>query len=390
MSEAHKKAEPGFCYFGEEKLQVEHFKDLFKEKIVFTSIKTLSSTSTGFKAPPALSIDVLVNPDKSLKEARINDRVNGITAKYDSFGKLVMDEWLLKHPESAEAARDYEQRLQVMLEYASSTQKHQMLQFKKQLLLPSAIKPQITAQAREEESGMTFGHIRKGGRKFPEYMMDKGAPTAKIQDSWTLYIPRKIVFSMGLENWMSCRLQWEGDSFVMTPLNYTMIPEKVQSSSTGEYSSLILPIPPNMLFIAGLKVGDYVEWVREGNLLSLRKTEENNPNARKVQKMTSNKYATIGVTIPKSLAEELKIEKGTYLFCTFGKDEKKKLRLWFEVGGRTRDVAELVHLDKEEYGERFVIRIPKSAREGLSIGDEFILEVKDGKLCMKKQQLSST
>jgi hypothetical protein len=380
MAEAHKKIEPGFCYFGEEKLQVEYFKDLFKEKILFTSIKTFSNTSTGFKAPPALSIEVLVNPDKSVKEARINDRVNGITAKYDGSGKLVMDEWLLKHLEATETARGYEQRLQAMLEYASSIQKHQMLQFKKQLLLPSTIKTKITAEAREKEAEKASSSIEKERGKFYEYIMGKEIPTEKISNRWTIYISKKVVYLMGLERNMSCRLQREGNSIVMSVLGYTKIPEKIHSNIKDEHYSLVVPIPKNMLFIAGLKLGDYTVLRRDGDSFSLREADKDTPGARKIIDIGSE---NVGISIPRNMLKGEGIEKGRYILFSFGNDENGKLRVWFEVGGKTRDVSKLSQLGQRE---EFVIGIPESVREGFSRGDELTMEVKEGKLYMRKKQ----
>jgi hypothetical protein len=119
------KQERSFCYFGNEQLRLrEHLESLGKEKIVWESLRTVETISPVFKGKaPALSIELLFNSDKTLKEARIHDRVKSITAKYDGSGKLVMDDWLLKHPECMEAAKDYEQKLNVLLIYTHSIQK---------------------------------------------------------------------------------------------------------------------------------------------------------------------------------------------------------------------------------------------------------------------------
>jgi hypothetical protein len=165
------KLEKDFCHFGGEQLRLkEHLESLGKEKIVWESFRTVDSISpvlplhfpfNGKISPvfkgkaPALSIELMFNADKTLKEVKIVDRAKSITAKYDSSGKLVMDEWLLKHPECMETAKVYEQRLNALLTYTHSIQKHvqkpTLAEPPKQAFQPHAIKTEIPAQPAEKE-----------------------------------------------------------------------------------------------------------------------------------------------------------------------------------------------------------------------------------------------
>jgi hypothetical protein len=104
-----------------------------------------------------------------------------------------------------------------------------------------------------EEQKRRFG---KEKMEFFEHAMDKEASTAKIMRHWTVYLPTRIVSSLGLEKGMSGRLRWEGDSLVMTPFNYTAIPVKVEEAG-GFGGSLVVVIPRNMLIAGGLERGDY-------------------------------------------------------------------------------------------------------------------------------------
>jgi hypothetical protein len=197
------KLEKDFCYLGDEHLQLrEHLESLGKEKIVWESLRTVDSISPVFKgkAPgkplpwlrkklvtepaPVLSIELMFNSDKTLKEARIVDRVNSITAKYDSSGKLVMDDWLLKHPEATETAKVYEKNLGILLlerhyikkpsipEPRKEVQKPIVTESPKQAFQPHAIKTE-----QQEATKLVRHFAGKMGRPFftPEQIRIRNA-----------------------------------------------------------------------------------------------------------------------------------------------------------------------------------------------------------------------
>ncbi len=167
------KLEKDFCYFGNEQLQLrEHLESLGKEKIVWESLRTVESIVPVFRGnAPALSIELMLNADKTLKEARIVDRVNSITAKYDGSGKLVMDDWLLKHPECMETAKSYEKKLGVFLERKylikkppipephKEVQKPIVTESPKQAFQPHAIKTDILIPASQQEVTKLVRHF---------------------------------------------------------------------------------------------------------------------------------------------------------------------------------------------------------------------------------------
>ncbi|NYZ78536.1 hypothetical protein H0N99_00135 [Candidatus Micrarchaeota archaeon] len=204
----------------------------------------------------------------------------------------------------------------------------------------------------------------------------------------SINLPTKLVSEMLLKDKMSYKLEEgrgsEGDYLLITPLKTTAIQRRVQEIG----NSLQVPIPEDMLLIAGLKLGDYVEWGRDGSLLSLRKTEVSNPNARKVHKIGDS----IGVTIPKAYAEELEVKKGMYGLWTFDKDEEGMLRLWLELSKENPHImaictSEVGYVEyKKESRKQFHATIPKGMGEWLEARDEVTLEPIDGKLYIRKKQ----
>ncbi|NYZ79362.1 hypothetical protein H0N99_04405 [Candidatus Micrarchaeota archaeon] len=175
------KLEKDFCHFGDEQLRLkEHLEGLGKEKIVWESFRTVDTISPVFKGKaPALSVELMFNADKTLKEVKIVDRVKSMTAKYDSSGKLIMDEWLLKHPECAETAKVYEQRLNALLTYTRTiqklpasepqkqVQKPSIVESPKQAFQPHAIKTEIPIPASQQEVTRRVRHFTgKMGRPF--------------------------------------------------------------------------------------------------------------------------------------------------------------------------------------------------------------------------------
>jgi hypothetical protein len=170
------------------------------------------------------------------------------------------------------------------------------------------------------------------------------------------------------------RWEQEGESLVWTKLKETAIPTKVQEGIT----SLLVVIPDDMLFIAGLKLGDYVEWGREGNLLSLRKTEGAGTNPMKIRKI-SGTASSVAVTIPKAVAEELKVEKGMYGLWTF--DENG---LWLKLSKENPRISR-IYATSEQYWDDLLMGIPEGFGEHIGKGDLVILEPKDGKLYLTKK-----
>ena len=107
---------------------------------MWESFRTVDSISPVFGGKsPALSIELLFNADKTLKEVKIVDRVKSITTKYDSSGKLVMDEWLLKHPECTEIAKVYEKKLGILLEHNYLIKKPPIPEPQKEVQEPSVV-----------------------------------------------------------------------------------------------------------------------------------------------------------------------------------------------------------------------------------------------------------
>jgi hypothetical protein len=138
-------------------------------------------------------------------------------------------------------------------------------------------------------------------------------------------------------------------------------------------------IPVNMLFISGLKVGDYAAFSEEDGLFCLKKADKDAPYARKIQRLSTSNNA--GITIPSEMAEKAHIEAGQYGFWTFEDFNKP---LWLEVGG-ARDIAKITMLERD-YGAHFWFRIPESMRGKLEKGDEVVLEAKDGKIYLTKSR----
>ncbi len=216
--------------------------------------------------------------------------------------------------------------------------------------------------------------------EFFKHAMGEESYIGKIKDNWSIDIPVRIARFMGLEGGMSFKLGWEGDSLALTPLKETEMPMKIQLSGTvPQKASLRVGIPADMLFIAGLKLGDYAAWSEKDGLLCLRKAEKDAPYARKIQWVGIGRSISAGTTIPAEMAEKAHVEPGRYGFWTF---EDLNKSLWLEVGG-TRDIAKITKVEREG-GARFSIYIPKGMRGKLEKGDEVVLEVKDGKLYVTK------
>lgn len=195
-------------------------------------------------------------------------------------------------------------------------------------------------------------------------------------------LPKKLVSEMHLKNWDCGRWEQEGESLVWARLKETTIPAKVQATYTAQarvqphhYFSLIVVIPEEMLVAGGLKLGDYAEWSREGNLLSLRKTEASNPNAMKVQKTGHS----IGVVIPKAVAEELKVEKGMYGVLTF--DENG---LWLKLSKENPLITRIYVTSL--YEDNLWTIIPEGLGEHIGKGDVVSLKVEGDRLYIRKKQ----
>jgi hypothetical protein len=240
-----------------------------------------------------------------------------------------------------------------------------------------------------EEHRKNLDGFMKG--EFFKHAMGEESYIGKIDDNWSITIPVRMARFMGLEGGMSFKFGWEGDSLVLTPIGETEMPMKIQLGTTlpqnirGGRASLIVGIPPNMLFIAGLKLGDYAAWSEKEGLLCLRKAEKDAPYARKIHWIGGSIGGiSAGTTIPAEMAEKAHVEPGQYGFWTF---EDLNKSLWLEVRG-TRNIAKIIKVEREG-GAKFSIRIPEDMRGRLEKGDEVALEVKDGNIYVTKQQLES-
>lgn len=119
---------------------------------------------------------------------------------------------------------------------------------------------------------------------------------------------------------------------------------------------------------------------REEGHFSLRKTDKDTPGARKIQTVGSR----LGTVIPKCMARDEGIKRGTYLFLAFEWDGTNKT-LWLEAGGKMRDIVRISETGETE-GSSLRFYLHESIRGGLNIGNELIMEAKDGKLYMRKKQ----
>ena len=197
------KLEKDFCHFGDEQLRLrEHLESLGKEKIVWESFRTVDTIVPVFKGKaPALSVEIMLNTDKTLKEVRIVDRVKSISAKYDSSGKLVMDDWLLKHPEATETAKVYEKKLGILLEHNylikkppipepyKEVQKPTVAEPPKQVFQPYAIKTELPAIQKEVSKPVRHFAGKMGRPLFtPEQIEKKNRDIDRFCESKGIYI----------------------------------------------------------------------------------------------------------------------------------------------------------------------------------------------------------
>ncbi|MEM3556086.1 MAG: hypothetical protein QXF56_05190 [Candidatus Micrarchaeia archaeon] len=228
----------------------------------------------------------------------------------------------------------------------------------------------------------------KNAWQFFRYVIGEEQYSTKIQDNWSIRIPIGISRLMGLEVGGSCKLCWEGEYLILTPLKETEMPAKIYLSSTSEDNirigkvSFTIVVPESMLLAAGLKVGEYGAWSEESGLFRLTKAEKDTPYARKLQRLSSN---SASITIPHEIAEKAHIRPGQYGFWTFLDDGINK-SLWLEVREK-RDVAKITKVERD-YGPFFEINIPKSMREKFEKGDTVLLQVREGRLYIKKENSS--
>ncbi len=226
--------------------------------------------------------------------------------------------------------------------------------------------------------------FRKGG--FFNHAMDrtKEAPTiVKVQgvrlEDRSIYLPKKIVSEMQLEYKTSCKFEEGrdsgGDYLMMTPLKTTAIQRRVQKGT----SSCILGIPEDMLFIAGLKIDDYITWHLEEGGLFLRKAEGSDKNARKVIRTD----VCAAVTIPEEFVERLGLRKGGYGIWTFDEDEEGRPRLWLEL---SKENPHIMAIGMIKSKDEFQVSIPQGIGKWLKTQYEAILEPKEGKLYIRKKQ----
>lgn len=199
----------------------------------------------------------------------------------------------------------------------------------------------------------------------------------KNRNRLQLYISREMALKMQLKPGMSGKWNQEGDSWVMTPLDETTFQGKIQKSTSS--SSLCVVIPANMLFIAGLKLGDYVAWSKEESEFHIRKAEKGAQGAQKlfVVGHGTDTYS-VGVAIPEDIVKRLKIENGMYALWTF--DENGP---WIKF---ERENPYITAISQMGDGMEFVVRLYKGSEELLGEVDEVTLRVENGKLYVKPKK----
>jgi hypothetical protein len=172
----------------------------------------------------------------------------------------------------------------------------------------------------------------------------------------------------------------EGEYLAATPLKETAIPRVLHQREL----SLTVTIPEEMLLASGLKVGDYVKWKEEEGQLSLTKTAGAGQYATKLSRWYGSEAE---VAIPVELEKKLKLEAEMFGVLTFGKK-----KLWLEPTRKDPSImtmldarAERSEVNPDSSKQRFAAHLPYNAREFFKRGDITLLEVKDGKLYMRKQ-----
>jgi len=137
----HKTATREFYLFGNEKIWLKY--DLKKPEqhaMFWESVKTIEDMNHPKFGKSALSIELNLNADGSIREAKITDRFRNFTAKFDGIGKLIEDEWLKKSSGYMEFAKECEKGLSSLLEHIGGTQKPSQAPFTKEVFKQHLIK----------------------------------------------------------------------------------------------------------------------------------------------------------------------------------------------------------------------------------------------------------
>jgi hypothetical protein len=159
----------------------------------------------------------------------------------------------------------------------------------------------------------------------------------------------------------------------MTILEETSLPMRIYFLSTG---ALGLTVPEEMLTAAGFKPGDYIRWKgEEDGSLSLTKAEGAGQYVTKILDFGEKN----GIVIPITLVMQHKVEKGMFGIWRFGKGT-----LFLELAHEEPDITR-ISVTEDETKKGLSVRLPHSAEGYFRGADEAILEVKEGKLYVRRQ-----
>lgn len=183
-----------------------------------------------------------------------------------------------------------------------------------------------------------------------------------------LHLPEFMGTALQLEEKPCCKWEQEGKTLIVTPLEKTMIQTKVMSRR----SLLQVTLPEEVQLACGIKLGDYVELSREGNLLSLKKAEAGGQNTRKTHAIGDS----IGIDIPQEMAGELGVKLGMYCVWSPGKG-----KTFMEFRKENPLISKI-----NRYDNAFRVYIPATIRKSLRKGDEVLLEVTEGRIYLKRRE----
>jgi antitoxin component of MazEF toxin-antitoxin module len=276
------------AYLGDDELRLKGppLESFGKEKVVWASFRVVDAPHHPAFGKSALTIEVSLNADKSLREAKIVDWEAQLTFKFDSSCKLVHDEWLLKHPEHMETAKKYEQKLAKLLFDIGAVHKPAMSEPPDKLFRPRAMK--------DQEQKPKVKH-------FEETVKIQCSPTS----GYSLNIPSRVEDEMGFKKGGQVKVGFDREHIIIEPVSETRYVSKVWESggslmvtipsnlqdriesekgngimwslpdaSTGwktgrEHGSLAMLIPSEAAEEKGIRLGGQVEWVIRGRALSI-------------------------------------------------------------------------------------------------------------------------
>jgi bifunctional DNA-binding transcriptional regulator/antitoxin component of YhaV-PrlF toxin-antitoxin module len=183
-----------------------------------------------------------------------------------------------------------------------------------------------------------------------------------------VFFPNTMASELQLEGKKSCKWELEGKVLVMTPLEKTAIQTKVMK----HMPLLQVTLPKEVQLACGLKVGEYAAWEEKDGLLYLRKVERDAPGARKFNVIGGT---SAGIDIPKEITDKRGLKAGMY--CVWRPDEGKAL---VEFREENPHISKIV---REPYD--FKVSIPRAIEE-FRKGDYILMQVRDGKLYLKRQE----